>query len=628
MRDSMIETRLGNYRIEQALGRGGMARVYLGHDLALNRPVAIKVIEPELRETGSYAIRFQQEAQSIAALEHQHIVPVHYFGKQDNLYYLVMKFIEGEDLAALLDRYAGRGEYLPAADMLNIIEAVGSALDYAHSRGVIHRDVKPSNVMIDVDGRPYLTDFGLALDVSRGTVGEVFGTPHYVSPEQAKNSADAVPQSDLYSLGVMMFEMFTGVVPFDDPTPTAIALQHIMNEPPAPRALNPDLALSIENVILKALAKSPAERYQTGADITAALRQALQAVNTTAETAPALPPLPPGFTPPAVRRPSTQPVADEVRASLATRPVEPLQPSIAHRVQKKAPAAEQPSQPTRAATPPPAERPRNKLILIAAGLLAVAVVVVALIAAGAIFSQPGESSTTIPEAVQLPTATALILPTTVVPSPTPVPIATEQPAQVAVVASPTPVPIATAQPAPTIVVPSPTPILIETEQPAQVAVVASPTPVPTKTTQPLPSPTAIPAPTEIVPVGPTAAPGDWLPVSFVYNADAFYWINNAGRNISSEHIAFARIDGMQHFEGNRWSYWTMETGRCMELVFADVSAPPRPAGCQPNAWFTPTRTQDTNFWTDSGQFRVLWQGQEIAICEIAAGLCYAFVPPA
>jgi serine/threonine protein kinase len=286
--DPLIGARLGNYQIESSLGRGGMARVYRAVDVTLRRLVALKVIEPDLRDLTSYSARFEREAQAIAALEHPNIVPVYYFGESDGLYYMAMKFIEGVELRDLIDLYRLDGKALPMADLLRIFEAVGSALDYAHSQGVVHRDVKPSNMMIDRSGQTYLTDFGLALNVSQGSIGEVFGTPHYIAPEQARSSANAVPQSDFYSLGVILYELFTGAVPFDDPVPTAVALQHIMKEPVPPHVVNPDLPPSLEMVIMKALVKNPDERYQTGEALNSALRRALRGMGGTHEGEPVI----------------------------------------------------------------------------------------------------------------------------------------------------------------------------------------------------------------------------------------------------------------------------------------------------------------------------------------------------
>ncbi len=288
MSDPLIGARLGNYQIESSLGRGGMAHVYRAVDVTLRRLVALKVIEPDLRDLSSYSARFEREAQAIAALEHPNIVPVYYFGEADGLYYLAMKLIEGVELRDLIDLYRLDGQSLPTADLLRIFEAVGSALDYAHGVGVIHRDVKPSNIMIDRNGQPYLTDFGLAMNVSQGTVGEVFGTPHYIAPEQARSSANAVPQSDFYSLGVILYEVFTGTLPFDDPVPTAVALQHIMKEPAPPHVVNPDLPPSLEMVIMKALAKNADERYQMGEALNTALKRALRGMSLPREGEPVI----------------------------------------------------------------------------------------------------------------------------------------------------------------------------------------------------------------------------------------------------------------------------------------------------------------------------------------------------
>src|SRR5512133_278260 len=170
--------------------------------------------------------------------------------------------------------------------------AVASALDYAYKKGIIHRDIKPSNILLSKDGRVVLSDFGLALDMQEGSSGEAFGTPHYISPEQARRSTDAVPESDLYSLGVMLYEMLTGVVPFDDASPTNVALQHITQPPPPPRSINPQLSVETENVLLTALSKKPKERYSSGAELINALEKALSSTKASEQRVLPLPPMP------------------------------------------------------------------------------------------------------------------------------------------------------------------------------------------------------------------------------------------------------------------------------------------------------------------------------------------------
>lgn len=276
IKDSLIGRRLANFRIDRLIGRGGMAQVYFGWDVKLERPVAIKVIDARYRDDPSYAERFVREAQAVATWRHENIVQIYYADDQGGLYYFAMEYIEGLSLAELLSEYAAEGELMPHEDVLRIGQAVASALDYAHQQGVIHRDVKPANVLVAGDGRVVLTDFGLAMDVRQGSLGEVFGSSHYVAPEQARRSADAVPQSDLYALGVMLYEMLTGVVPFDDPSPTSVAVQHLTLPPPPPTEINPDLSQETEAILLKALSKSPEERFQTGAALIEALERALQ----------------------------------------------------------------------------------------------------------------------------------------------------------------------------------------------------------------------------------------------------------------------------------------------------------------------------------------------------------------
>jgi serine/threonine protein kinase len=273
--DPLIGKQLANFRIERLLGRGGMAEVYYGWDVKLERPVAIKVINARFRDNTAFARRFVREAQMIARWRHENIMQVYYADEQEGLYYFIMEYIDGLSLDDLLGQYRKDATLMPHTDVLRIGYAVADALDYAHKRQLIHRDVKPANILVSGDGRVVLTDFGLALDVNEGSVGEVMGTPHYIAPEQAQRSDQAVPQSDLYSLGVVLFEMLCGDVPFDDPSPVVLALQHINAPTPLIRQFNASLNEDTEMVLFKALSKNPAERYQSGKALMDALSQSL-----------------------------------------------------------------------------------------------------------------------------------------------------------------------------------------------------------------------------------------------------------------------------------------------------------------------------------------------------------------
>jgi serine/threonine protein kinase len=275
--DPLIGKQLGEYRLDALLGQGGMAHVYRAVDVRLKRNAVVKVIDPPSRNDAGYVRRFEREAQIIARLDHPHIVRLYRFDEQDAWLYMAMQYIEGADLGVVLENYRADGEFIEPNDARRIIREVCLALDYAHSQGIIHRDVKPANILLDRQGQVFLTDFGLALLTEAGTRGEIFGSAHYVAPEQAISSAKAVPQSDLYAIGVILYEMFTGDVPFNAPTPLDTALLHI-NEPPVPpRQRRADINPELEAVILKALAKKPEERHPTGAALADALEQALAA---------------------------------------------------------------------------------------------------------------------------------------------------------------------------------------------------------------------------------------------------------------------------------------------------------------------------------------------------------------
>jgi serine/threonine protein kinase len=275
--DPFIGRQLGNFRVERLLGRGGMAAVYYGHDVMLDRPVAIKVIDRRYRDNEEYTARFLREARAVARWRHENIIHVYHVGEEDGAHYMVMEYVPGGDAASLLAEHQACETLPPVAEVLRIGGAVANALDFAHSHGVIHRDVKPGNVLLADDGRVVLSDFGLVLDRTEETSGDSFGSPHYIAPEQAARSSQAVPASDLYALGVMLYEMLVGRRPFDDPSPATLALQHLMEPPPPPRQLNPALSNGAEVVLLRALAKEPEARYPSGAALIAALAAALQA---------------------------------------------------------------------------------------------------------------------------------------------------------------------------------------------------------------------------------------------------------------------------------------------------------------------------------------------------------------
>ena len=275
--DPLIGRKLGDYTIQRLLGRGGMSRVYVGYDENLDRYAAVKVIsgEASTMDEAEYARRFQAEARAIARLRHPNIVGIYQFGRSRGVYYMAQVLLEGADLRTLLRAYAERNQRMPAAEIVRVVRDIADALDYAHEQGVIHRDVKPSNIMLERrTGRAILMDFGLALSVPEGTLGDTFGSAHYIAPEQAISSAKAVPQSDLYSLGVVVYEMVAGTVPFDDPSVMNVALKHLNEPPPPPSLHNPDLPAAVEQVILRALEKDPTRRFRTGAAFADALARA------------------------------------------------------------------------------------------------------------------------------------------------------------------------------------------------------------------------------------------------------------------------------------------------------------------------------------------------------------------
>lgn len=263
----------GRYKILDMIGGGGMANVYLAHDMILDRDVAVKMLRLDLTNDEEFIRRFHREAQSATSLNHPNIVNIYDVGEEKDLYYIVMEFVDGQTLKQYIQSHSP----LRVEEAVSIMSELTSAIAHAHQNHIVHRDIKPHNILIDRNGKVKITDFGIAMALSSTSITQtnsVLGTVHYLSPEQARGGM-ANKKSDIYSLGIVMFELLTGRLPFSGESAVSIALKHLQSETPSVRRWNPSIPQSVENIVLKATAKDPFHRYKNVEEMGEDIRTAL-----------------------------------------------------------------------------------------------------------------------------------------------------------------------------------------------------------------------------------------------------------------------------------------------------------------------------------------------------------------
>lgn len=428
----MATSRIGRYEIRAELGRGGMATVYRGYDPTFEREVAIKVLPQAFTHDPQFRTRFEREAKMIALLEHPAIVPVYDFGEQDGQPYIVMRYMAGGSLADRLEQGA-----ISLSETAQIISRLAPALDAAHARNIVHRDLKPGNVLFDQYGNAFLSDFGIARAAEYGgqtlTGSAILGTPAYMSPEQVQGEKQLDGRSDIYALGVLVYQMLTGDVPYQSETPAKVMMMHVLAPVPNIREARPDLPESVHHLITKAMAKNPSDRFATASELAAILE---------------------GIS----RGESFEQATSEAEVVVSVGKVKtpaPAAPSAAEPTRLARAAPTRPAMHQEAAMPLPQEAPRRTPSLLWPIVAVLAIVVVAALALGglgvqgrgplAAFLAPPPTATQLP-ATLTPTQ-AIAPPTATVPAGAPPP-ETEAPSATPTEALPTPTEAPTLTPTP------------------------------------------------------------------------------------------------------------------------------------------------------------------------------------
>lgn len=660
--ESMVGRKLGDYTLERKLATGGMAHIYLGRDAKLERMAAIKVLSRDMLNDSVMAQRFEREARAIAKLEHESIIPIYQFGEYDGQYFLAMRYVEGRDLAQEVNDLRQKGKLMDVRRALTILEKVASALDYAHRNNIIHRDIKPSNVLLGPNDKVYLSDFGLAMLSSDKTLGTAFGTPRYISPEQATDSLKTVPQSDIYSLAVMVYEILTGALLFDAPHPLEVALAHVTQQPKPPRAHNPAIPAQAQEEILKALSKDPNKRHQTATEFIQALKSAYE--NAFKDNSSTIPFAPDDFeTPP--EQPPAPPPTNSTKATPPLRPIGPVQEMSPRDTQAfrdrtgtqplrpKASGNTLTKSPLKAQQPPP--RSFEMMLLYVLAGAAVTIMVVVLIVVLAV--QPNNNNNTVlPTAVILDadltsTGQALIALVETANAATMTSVATLTPPTVE---SPTVLPVAVeTEEATATFTETPTtqatdstinPIITQTKEPTPVSptavtptvVVPTNTPVPTSTDTPTDAPTSAVSPTatqqRAATLTPTTAPTligvvvGQNPLVLHYNDQMLALLNNGDKTVAIEQLSMRGLTGVaddSFSNSGRTLGLTLKPGQCV------VVRSGRATGSVPKDWnceklLEATVNKNTLFWrADAGtpsedtQFVVEAAGETVGTCDTA-----------
>lgn len=573
--DNLSGQMLGQYELRELLGVGGMGAVYRAYQSSLKREVAVKVLPPSLAAQPGYAERFIREAETAAALEHPHIVPIVDYDTANGISYIVMRLLTGGTLAERLAQRSGR---LPSlGEISELLRQMASALDYAHSQGVIHRDLKLTNVMFDSQGNAYLVDFGIAKLLGGAgltSTGMALGTPSYMAPEQWRGE-EVTPAADLYALGVMTYQLVTGRAPFEAPTPYALMHKHLHEEATPPQALRAGLPEAVTPVLQRAMAKEAHERFATAAAYAQAFDEVIRGKRgeTTQFLTFAMASTPPRLSTPQYS--ATAPTRIEATGPASTVEIVRRNPQIA---------------------------------LVAFAML------ILIVAVGAFLL--GQRN---PEEEVAALATHTSLPQTTIPTALAVIEQTAPLTSPAIAVSETPQSTATE-----------IPIIMD----APATFTAVPLVLPTSAAEEVLPPTIPP----LVEAVPTVLHPDGRRVQLFWNSTSFYWHNPTGNSVRVSPLDFEALDEFGNpiayfFDGIRWTlgFNAVEPGRCVAIELLQTSNWLRPSQCRGyNSTLTLQQSSNEVFWVAGGgasQFRVLWEGQEVGRCPLSTQFCEVRIPP-